>query len=136
MVFTIPNKGNSLSFSFIATFSWKLPLYIFTFFLFVCSLGGTEEISKQCMNQAFPSQCDMLVSKGLSRMCTWDCTAKLEFFGSSHRFRADEFWGVLFETNGLGYQMIKRLFMSLAFSSLKPSEDNYFKLKNPNEHIT
>lgn len=37
-VFTISNKGNPLSFSSIATFSWKIYLYIFTFFLFVCSL--------------------------------------------------------------------------------------------------
>jgi len=36
-VFTIPNKRNSLSFSFIATFSWKIYLYICSFFLFVCS---------------------------------------------------------------------------------------------------
>lgn len=123
-VFTIPNKGNSLSFSFVATFSWKIHLYIFTFFLFVCSLWGTEDISKQCMNQAFPSQCDMLVFKGLSCMCTWDCTATLEFFGSGHRFRVPEFWGVSCDTNGLGYQMTQQLFMFSAFSLLKSSEDN------------
>lgn len=135
-VFTISNKGNPLSFSSIATFSWKIYLYIFTFFLFVCSLWGTEETSKQCMNQAFPSQCDILVFKELSWMCTWDCTAKLEFFRSSRRSRAHEFWGVPFDTNYLGYQMIQWLFMSLAFSLLEPSEDNYFKLKNLNKCIT
>lgn len=35
-VFVIPNKGNSLLFSFTGTFSWNIHLYIFTFFLFVC----------------------------------------------------------------------------------------------------
>lgn len=52
-----------------------------------------EEISKQCMNQAFPSQYDMLSFKRHSSMCTWYSSAKLAFFGSGHRYRVPEFWG-------------------------------------------
>lgn len=47
-VFTHPNRGSSLSFSFIATFSWNILLYVFTFF-FVCMFSRRHGRNFQTM---------------------------------------------------------------------------------------